>query len=272
MRFEKYHGLGNDFIIFNMKDLEERDLADLARRVCHRNFGIGADGMIVYERDDRGIVMNFYNADGTTAPMCGNGIRCFTHYMKNNGHFTGDRVRVQTGAGELEVVATEEREFMVRVNMGKPSFGGRTIPINLDTEEYIEEELEVEGLKIKVSSLFMGTTHTVIFVESLEEVDIASLGPKIEKHSMFPVGTNVNFCEVKSREEIHVATWERGAGMTLACGTGACGAAVIGRKLGKIGENVKVVVPGGEMYIEVGEEVFMKGPSVKIAEGEFLLG
>lgn len=271
MRFEKYHGLGNDFIIFNMKDLGGNNLSELAKRVCHRNFGIGADGMIVYEKTDRGIVMNFYNADGTTAPMCGNGIRCFTHYMKNNGHFTGDRVKVQTGAGELEVVATEEEEFMVRVNMGKPVFESGSIPIAAEREEYIEEELEVDGLKIKLSSLFMGTTHTVIFVEDLEGVDIATLGPKIEKHPMFPVGTNVNFCEVKSSEEMHVTTWERGAGMTLACGTGACGAAVIGRKLGKIGESAKVVVPGGEMYIEVGEEVFMKGPSVKIAEGEFLL-
>ena len=96
MRFEKYHGLGNDFIIFNMKDLEERDLSELAKKVCHRNFGIGADGMIVYEKSQRGIVMNFYNADGTTAPMCGNGIRCFTHYMKNNELFSGESVKVQT--------------------------------------------------------------------------------------------------------------------------------------------------------------------------------
>ncbi len=271
MRFEKYHGLGNDFIIFNMKDLEERDLSELAKRVCHRNFGIGADGMIVYEKNHRGIVMNFYNADGTTAPMCGNGIRCFTHYMKNNGYFTGDRVKVHTGAGELEVVAVEEEEFMVRVNMGRPVFDSGSIPIDAEREEYIEEILEVDGMEIKLSSLFMGTTHTVIFVEDLDKVDIASLGSKIEKHPMFPVGTNVNFCEVKSRDEMHVTTWERGAGMTLACGTGACGAAVIGRKLGKIGETTKVVVPGGEMYIEVGEKVFMKGPSVKIAEGEFLL-
>ena len=272
MRFEKYHGLGNDFIIFNMKDLGERDLSELAKKVCHRNFGIGADGMIVYEKNQRGIVMNFYNADGTTAPMCGNGIRCFTHYMKNNGHFTGDRVKVHTGAGELEVVATEEEEFMVRVNMGKPLFDSGSIPIGIEREDYIEEELEIEGMKIKLSSLFMGTTHTVIFVEDLDKVDIASLGPKIEKHPMFPVGTNVNFCEVKSSGEMHVTTWERGAGMTLACGTGACGAAVIGNKLEKIGRSTKIVVPGGEMYIDVDEEVFMKGPSVKIAEGEFLLG
>ena len=271
MRFEKYHGLGNDFIILNIEDVEGRELSELAKEVCHRNFGIGADGMMVFERNDRGIVMNFYNADGTTAPMCGNGIRCFTHYMSNHKLFDGERVKIQTGAGELEVAVSEEKEeFFVRVNMGKPLFRGRDIPLSADVDEYIEEEIVIDDNKIKISSLFMGTTHTVILVEDLEEVDIATLGPKIEKHSMFPVGTNVNFCEVKSREEMLVTTWERGAGLTLACGTGACASVVIGERLGLLGKQVKVVVPGGNIYIEVDEDVFMKGPSVRIAEGEFL--
>lgn len=271
MRFEKYHGLGNDFIILNIEDVRGRNLSELGKKVCHRNFGIGADGMIVFERDDRGIVMNFYNADGTTAPMCGNGIRCFTHYMKNNSLFSGDSVDIQTGAGEMRVTITEGTEFMVRVNMGRPIFEGSAIPIREEAQEYIEKEIEVDGEKIKVSSLFMGTTHTVIFVDDLKGVDVEKLGPKIEKYELYPVGTNVNFCEVKSSQEVHVTTWERGAGMTLACGTGACAAAVIGNKLGRLEKDTKVVVPGGEMYIEVEEDVFMTGPSVKIAEGEFLL-
>jgi len=271
MKFEKYHGLGNDFIIFNIEDLQGQDLGELAKKVCHRNFGVGADGMIVYEKNSRGIVMNFYNADGTTAPMCGNGIRCFTHYMKNNELFEGDTVDIQTGAGELKVTIGNQEEFMVRVNMGRPVFDGKSIPINQDADKYIEEVISVDDEKVRVSSLFMGTTHTVVFVEDLNKVDIAKLGQKIEKHQLFPVGTNVNFCEVISEEEIHVTTWERGAGMTLACGTGACAAAVVGNLLGKTRDKVKIVVPGGDLYIDVAEDVFMTGPSVKIAEGNYLV-
>ena len=271
MKFEKYHGLGNDFIIFNIKDVREEDPSELAKKVCHRNFGIGADGMMIFEEDEKGIIMNFYNADGTTAPMCGNGIRCFTQFMKNNELFTGDRVKVNTGAGELEVVVRSEEEFLVRVNMGKPIFEGRFIPITAEeVSEYIEEQINIDGEKIKISSLFMGTTHTVVFVEDLNQVDIKTLGPKIENYNLFPARTNVNFCEVISKEEMHVTTWERGAGMTLACGTGACAAAVIGNKLGKLEKDVKVVVPGGNLYIEVADDIFMTGPSMKIAEGEFL--
>lgn len=295
MKFEKYHGLGNDFIIYNMKDVYGKNLSELAKKSCHRNMGIGADGMIVYEKNADGIiVMNFYNADGSIAPMCGNGIRCFTHYLKNNNLFEGDIVEIQTGAGLLKVTIElesyqndanfekrkEKEEFLVRVNMGKPRFQLSSIPMDeklvdkIEGEDsFIEKNIIIDGEEIKISSLFMGTTHTVVFVEDLSKVDVAKLGRKIEKSEIFPIGTNVNFSQILSKEKILVKTWERGAGETLACGTGACGVAVIANLLGETEteKKIEIEVPGGTLYIEVREDVFMTGPSEKIAEGEYLL-
>ncbi len=284
MRFEKYHGLGNDFIIFNYEDVKTKDLSKLAIKSCNRNFGVGGDGMIVYEKKESlenpngEIIMRFYNADGSSALMCGNGIRCFTHYLKNNNLFVGDKVEITTGAGVMRVSVYEQEKFMVRVNMGKPKFDKKNIPMKLDVGEesckedkYFEKKLIIDEKTFKVSSLFMGVTHTVVYVEDLKKVDIERVGKAIEKNSLYPKGTNVNFVQIISPEDVEVVTWERGAGLTLACGTGACAVGVVSNLLGKTKKNIKVKVPGGELFIEIGEDIFMTGPSEQVIVGEFLL-
>ena len=270
MKFEKYHGLGNDFIIFEEKEVLGRDYVELAKKVCHRKFGIGADGMIVVaESPNAPFFMKFYNADGSIAPMCGNGIRCFTHFIVNNGLTADKTFKVDTLAGVLEVTWEQNEEFMVRVYMGEPNYSPKAIPVNSEKTEFIKEPFHTNYGDYEVTSLFMGTTHSVILSDNLEKENIEGVGKEIENNAIFPVKTNVNFMEVKSESEVDVNTWERGAGFTYACGTGCCASVVIGKRFGLLSEKVKVNVPGGHMYIELeGDSVYMIGPSEKICEGE----
>lgn len=273
MKFEKYHGLGNDFIIFMEEDVKDYDYAELAKKVCHRKFGIGADGMMVVGKSDTAkFNMIFYNADGSRAPMCGNGIRCFTHYIVNNNLVKESEFKVETLAGVLNTKYTIGEEFMVEVYMGEPKYKPDTVPVVSDKDEFIKEELETSYGKVEVSSIFMGTTHTVVITDDLSKIDVEGLGKEIENNPIYPVKTNVNFVEVKSKNEIDVNTWERGAGFTYACGTGCCASVVLANDFSLVGnEKVKVNVPGGHMYVEVkeGRSVYMTGPSEKIAEGNY---
>lgn len=272
MKFEKYHGLGNDFIILSSEDVGEKSHSELALKMCHNHFGIGADGLMVHEEINGRAKMNFYNKDGSTATMCGNGIRCFSHYLYNRGLFKEKKVEIETGAGILTVERVEGEEFLVKVAMGQPIFNGREIPLSIDIEEFVDEKIEFFGKEIRISALFMGTTHSVVFVNKLDSIDVEDFGKRIETLDLFPKKTNVNFCEVIDKDELDVATWERGAGETLACGTGACASVVIGQKLGLLSSEVAVNVPGGRLNIKLGDEVYMTGPSVKIAEGLYNLG
>ena len=272
MKFEKYHGLGNDFIIFQEKDLIDiTDYQELAKKVCHRKFGIGADGMIVVAKSDKApVFMKFYNADGSIAPMCGNGIRCFTHYIVNNQLVTDKTFKVDTLAGVLEVTWDNNEQFMVRVYMGEPNFEPKSVPVVSDKKEFVSEKIETSFGTYEISSLFMGTTHTVTFSDNLQEENIEGVGKEIENNPIFPVKTNVNFVEVKTRAEVDVNTWERGAGFTYACGTGCCASVVMAKRFGYVDNRVKVNVPGGHMYIELeGDSVYMIGPSEKICFGEY---
>ena len=270
MKFEKYHGLGNDFIIFEEKEVLGMDYEALAKKICHRKFGIGADGMIIVAPSEKApVFMKFYNADGSIAPMCGNGIRCFTHFIVNNGIIKDKTFKVDTLAGVLEVTWEETTEFMVRVYMGEPKYNPSQIPVNSDKTKFIKEIINTSYGEYEISSLFMGTTHTVILTDNLKKENIETVGKEIENNTIFPVKTNVNFMEVKAKNEVDVNTWERGAGFTYACGTGCCASVVIGKRFGLLSDKVKVNVPGGHMYIELqGDSVYMIGPSEKICQGE----
>lgn len=270
MKFEKYHGLGNDFIIFEEKEVLGRDYQELAKQVCHRKFGVGADGMIVVAPSSNApFFMKFYNADGSIAPMCGNGIRCFTHYIVNNGLTKDKSFKVDTLAGVLEVTWEKGDQFMVRVYMGEPQYKPSAIPVKTEKNEFIKEKFETSFGSYEVTSLFMGTTHSVILSDSLKNENVEGVGKEIENNPIFPVKTNVNFMEIKTENEVHVNTWERGAGFTYACGTGCCASVVVGRRFGLLSDKVKVNVPGGFMYIELqGDSVYMIGPSEKICQGE----
>jgi diaminopimelate epimerase len=270
LKFEKYHGLGNDFIIFMEGELGDINYSELAKKVCHRKFGIGSDGMMVVGRSEIGAFnMIFYNADGSRAPMCGNGIRAFTHYIAENKLIEDNVFNVETLAGLLTTkYKTKNEEFMVEVYMGQAKYESESVPVISNKEQFLKETLSTSYGNIELSSIFMGTTHTVVFVEDLDKIDIEGLGKEIENNLIFPVKTNVNFVEVKNDSEIKVNTWERGAGFTYACGTGCCASVVLAHKFGLAGKKVKVEVPGGIMYIELkGKDVYMTGPSEKIAKG-----
>lgn len=279
IRFEKYHGAGNDFIIVNEKELIEKGIPDyneLAQSVCNRRYGIGADGLIILKYVANMPFMFFFNSDGSQAPMCGNGIRCFAHYLKNNKVELKNEFILKTVPGDLMIQTfTEENseELLVKVNMGKPIFNIKKL-INTEKEQFLKEKININGKEIEISYIFMGTDHSVIFVNDFQDYDIDELGSKIENYlELFPKKVNVNFVKVNDKNNMEVITWERGAGRTLACGTGVTASAVLARIFGYVDENVKVKVPGGRLIIDYkgeGYDAFMTGPSEKIAEGIYL--
>ena len=279
LKFEKYHGAGNDFIIMNEKDLIEKGIPDyneLAKQVCDRHFGIGADGLLILKYVANMPFMFYYNSDGSQAPMCGNGIRCFSNYLRNNNVEQENSFIVKTLSGDLFIETSmdeEENIFSVKVNMGKPIFEVKKL-INTDKERFLKEKINIDGKEIEISYIFMGTDHSVIFVDDFSEYDIDDLGKKIENYiELFPKKVNVNFVKVTDRNNMEVITWERGAGRTLACGTGATASAVLGRIFDLTDEKVNVKVPGGQLTIEYsqeGDDAFMTGPSEKIAEGNYI--
>ena len=276
LKFEKYQGAGNDFVIVSEKELIEKGIpeyGEFASQVCNRHFGIGADGLIILKYVASMPFMFFFNADGSQAPMCGNGIRCFSHYLVNNHLVAGNEFVVKTVPGDLTIRVNydEERDdFSARVNMGKPIFNIKEL-INTEKEQFLRQKINIDGKEIEISYIFMGTDHSVIFVDDFSDYNIDKIGEKIENYTdLFPKKVNVNFVKVYDRKRIEVITWERGAGRTLACGTGATASAVLARTFGFVDNKVNVKVPGGQLVIEYegGENnAFMTGPSEKIAEG-----
>jgi diaminopimelate epimerase len=274
IKFEKYHGLGNDFIIFNYKDLilnniKEENFSDLAVRVCDIHTGIGADGMMVLVEKEDCCQMIFINSDGSIASMCGNGIRCFSNYIYNNKILDGTNYKVETLAGLLSLDIYPDEKFTVKVNMGKPFLDPESIPMITSKEKFIDEEIIVNKEIYKVSALFMGVPHAVLFIDSLENIDLVEVGKAIENNPLFPEKTNVNFVQVLNENEIIVNTWERGAGHTLACGTGSCASVVIGNLLGYLDSKVIVHLALGDLSIEVKDQIYMTGPSELIAKGKY---
>lgn len=276
LKFEKYQGAGNDFVIVSEKELIEKGIpeyGEFASQVCNRHFGIGADGLIILKYVASMPFMFFFNADGSQAPMCGNGIRCFSHYLVNNHLIDGNEFVVKTVPGDLTIRVNydeEKDDFSARVNMGKPIFNIKEL-INTEKEQFLREKINIDGKEIEISYIFMGTDHSVIFVNDFSDYDIDEIGKKIENYTdLFPKKVNVNFVKVYDRKRMEVITWERGAGRTLACGTGATASAVLARTFGFVDNKVNVKVPGGQLVIEYegGENnAFMTGPSEKIAEG-----
>ncbi|BBM54665.1 diaminopimelate epimerase [Leptotrichia wadei] len=276
LKFEKYQGAGNDFVIVSEKELIEKGIpeyGEFASQVCNRHFGIGADGLIILKYVASMPFMFFFNADGSQAPMCGNGIRCFSHYLVNNHLVDGNEFVVKTVPGDLTIRVNydeEKDDFSARVNMGKPIFNIKEL-INTEKEQFLREKINIDGKEIEISYIFMGTDHSVIFVNDFSDYDIDEIGKKIENYTdLFPKKVNVNFVKVYDRKRMEVITWERGAGRTLACGTGATASAVLAKTFGFVDDKVNVKVPGGQLVIEYegGEnDAFMTGPSEKIAEG-----
>ena len=273
MKFTKMHGLGNDFIFFENPANTEMDYSSLAIKLCHRQLGIGADGIIaVLPSEGADLRMRIINADGSEANMCGNAIRCFGRYAYERGLVKLKTFRIETFAGIIipEVITENETVISVRVNMGKPNTKRQFIPMLGDEKEAIQVPVQIGDHKFYLTSLLMGVPHTIVFVDDLKSVDLLKIGPTIEKHSLFPKGTNINFVEVVSRDRIKLRTWERGAGATLACGTGSCASAVASAINNYTGRNVSVELQYGKLDIEWAEDgtVFMTGPAEESFSGE----
>lgn len=270
MKFEKYHGLGNDFIIVDEGEIRgELKYSELAKKICDRKVGIGADGLIIVSKDENNNnEMIFYNADGSFDTMCGNGFRCFCLYLKNHNLINKDELIVRTGAGILEAKIINYDPFMVKVNMGRENYYHESIKFN-PQRELFNENIVVEDKEFSITSLFMGTTHTVVFVEDISNEFVDKYGPLINEFSFFPIDTSVNFCKIEEGK-LRIKTWERGVGLTLACGTGSCAAAIVAKRMNLMGNNVVVQHLLGDLEIELGEDVYMIGTGVKIATGYFV--
>lgn len=267
------HGLGNDFIFFENPTNIEMDYSAMAIRMCHRQLGIGADGIIaVLPSEVADLRMRIINADGSEANMCGNAIRCFGKYAYERGLVQSKTSRIETFAGIIipEVITENEKVISVRVNMGKPTTERQYIPMLGDEKEAIRVPVKVGNQEFYLTSLLMGVPHTMIFVDDLNAIDLEKTGRAIEKHSLFPKGTNVNFVEVANRDRIKIRTWERGAGATLACGTGSCASAVASAINNHTGRIVSVELQHGQLDIEWAEDgtVFMTGPAEESFSGE----
>ena len=272
MNFWKLHGVGNDFIAidgrFDNKD--SNDYSDLAKKVCHRRFGVGADGLLVVKTSDiSDVEMVYYNSDGSRANMCGNGLRCFCKFVYDNNIVKDTEFSVYTldGIKKISLNIESEKNYTIRVNMGKPNFNPKNIPVNTNKEVFIKEKLLIDNKEVEVSSILMGVPHTIVFVDELVKEDIYKYGKLIEENEIFPNKTNVNFVKVDDKDNIHVYTWERGCGYTLGCGTGMTASVILANYLGKTNEIVNVKSEGGSVRIELLDDVYMIGNAVKICEG-----
>lgn len=276
MNFQKYVAAGNDFIAFNGIDNSIDDLQNLAKKVCHRQFGIGADGILVCEKSiESTIKMVYYNSDGTEGEMCGNGIRSFAKFVYDNQIIRDERFTVETLDGEknimLEII--DGKVSSILVDMGYPTFKGEQIPIKVAKDKVMEETIRIDNVDYVYSAVLVGVPHVVIFVEDISEININDLGRKIENHELFPSKTNVNFIEINNKDDINIYTWERGAGRTLGCGTGSCASVVIGNELNKLNPHVRVNTEGGNLKVDLDKDfrITMSGDAKLVAEGRFYM-
>ncbi|AZR74827.1 diaminopimelate epimerase [Anoxybacter fermentans] len=275
MNFIKMHGLGNDFILVNLFTEPEIDYQNLAKDWCHRQLGIGADGLVLIqppEKKENHFKMTIYNSDGSEADMCGNAIRCFAKYVYEKKMVDLEEFRIETRAGVMvpKVNVVEGKVVSVQVDMGKPRFKPDEIPINLPTQEVIDKKVRVGDGYYRINALSMGNPHCVIFVDDVDHYPVEKVGPIIECDPIFPARVNVEFVEVLNRKEIKMRVWERGAGLTLACGTGACASVVACVKNDLTVPEVTVHLPGGDLFIKWAKDdhVYMTGPATYVYTGQ----
>lgn len=275
MKFVKMHGTGNDFVLIDARDQRPRDWPELARAICDRHFGVGSDGILLVQNSaEAGYRMVMHNPDGSEAEMCGNGIRCFARYLFDTGAIHGPRISVETGAGikELEIEADGGEFRRVVVNMGVPTFTPAEIPILVDGSEVVDLRRSVDGFDLALTAVSMGNPHAIHFLDDdLAEFPLERVGPRVEHDPIFPRRVNFEIARVRATDEVDVRVWERGAGITLACGTGACAVFAAARRKGLIGARAELRLPGGRLEMREGPsgEVLMAGPATFVFAGEW---
>lgn len=277
-QFTKMHGCGNDFIMLNgFTQTLPDDMGALAERLCDRHFGIGADGVIaLFPAEGYDYQMRLFQPDGSEAEMCGNGTRCAALFARREGIAVADDLRMLTLAGTIlpTVLSADEQSAVVRVDMGAPRLTAAAIPCLLGADTVLNQSVEVSGREFTFSAVSMGNPHAVIFLDvDPEGYPIATYGPLLEKHEIFPAKANIEFAKVIDPHTIKMRVWERGVGQTLACGTGACATAVAAILTGRATAPVTVQLAGGELTIDwhEGSSVFMTGPASISFSGEFSL-
>lgn len=277
LKFSKMEGLGNDFVMIDDRDgAIEKCISynDLSKNVCDRHFGIGADGLIVVlNSETHDIKYRIFNPDGSEPQMCGNGMRCYAKFVYDNKILDKKEFKAETLAGTIIPKVTLGKDGLVesiRVDMGEPILEAKTVPFISENKEAIAEDIKVDGETYQITTVSMGNPHGILFVDNIKNVDVKTLGPKLEKHKRFPEKANIEFIEVVSREELNMMVWERGAGETLACGTGASASLVAAALNNKTGNQALIHLLGGDLTIEWNREtnhVFKTGPAKLVFEG-----
>jgi diaminopimelate epimerase len=286
MKFTKMHGLGNDYVYVDcINQSPPRNAAELSRAVSDRHFGIGSDGLILIAPSERADVrMRMFNADGSESEMCGNGVRCVAKYAYDHGLTRNNPLTVETGRGvltlHLEVKAGKVEQ--VTVQMGTPILEADKIPTTFPGPRVVNHAhpafawsagwVQASGLESGVTCVSVGNPHAIFYCRDVARVPLEQIGPEIETAAVFPRRINVHFVAVKSPQEVTMRTWERGSGITLACGTGACSVAVAGVLTGRTGRQVLAHLPGGDLRLEWREsdnQVYMTGPAVEVFSGEW---
>ena len=275
LRFTKMHGLGNDFMVIDAISQRVRINADLVRQLSDRNFGVGFDQMLLVEPPsdpDMDFRYRIFNADGSEVEHCGNGARCFARFVRDKGLVLRDKIKVQTARGRavLNIVGRD----LVEVDMGAPELDPVEVPTTFTEKSTTYTTQLVSGETVEFGAVSMGNPHAVLVVDSVDKAPVEIWGPELESHAVFPNRANIGFMEIISKNEVNLRVYERGAGETQACGTGACAAVVSGRLRGLLDSKVTVHLPGGDLEIEwagEGHSVNMTGPVSSVYEGQIYL-
>jgi diaminopimelate epimerase len=279
MKFTKMHGAGNDYVYVNCFEETVADPAAVAIKVSNRNFGIGSDGLILIMPSDKADVrMRMFNSDGSESEMCGNGIRCVAKYAFDHGIVSKKEISAETGAGILTLqlfTGADGKVDRVRVNMGKPRLTKAEIPMLGEPggDQTVNQPLNIMHTVFHITTVSMGNPHCVIFIDDVDNYQVEKYGPLIENHDIFPRRTNVEFVQIISRSEVRQRTWERGAGETLACGTGASAVCVAGVLNGLTDNRILNHLSGGDLELEWAEDgnLYMTGPAAEVFSGEISL-
>lgn len=276
MRFTKMHGIGNDYVYVNCFEETVENPSELAQRISRQHYGVGSDGLIlICPCDVADFAMKMYNADGSESEMCGNGVRCIGKYVYDRGLTDKTSVSLMTGGGlkELQLNVEDGRVKTVRVDMGAPELRPELIPVDLSGEMVMGHRLHVGAAVYEIHCVSMGNPHCVVFVRDPDLIDVEQVGSLLENHAIFPNRTNVEFVQVVDRQHLRMRVWERGAGETLACGTGACAALVAAVLTGRADRHVSMELLGGTLDLEWAFDdghVYQEGPAKFVFDGEWI--
>tara|TARA_B100000401_G_C52749810_1_gene692631 strand:+ start:482 stop:1315 length:834 start_codon:yes stop_codon:yes gene_type:complete len=274
--FVKSHGLGNDYIVMDLKKINFKLDKKRIKEICHRNYGIGADGILLLVNSKKAdFGLKIYNPDGTEAEKSGNGLRIFSKYLYDYNYTKKRNFLIETKGGIVrsEVILKNKKIKDVKVDMGVASFESKKIPVKTKDKYSINQKIKVKNQSFTYSSVTVGNPHCVIFLKSISKDLALKFGRLIEENKLFPKRTNVQFAQIISKNKVKIEIWERGAGYTLASGSSSCGVVSVGYKLGLLNEKVQVIMPGGKLYIEIDKDykLTMKGPVEEICNGQLKL-